>query len=104
MLHQVTLLLLLYISPSHQVPLIPPPRLDTDIAVNQLLSQNMKKGGFILLEPNTELVSEHPPGSGRVVVLQTGPEFLTNDTEEVVPNDITRELLVEAIERPELEI
>eukprot|EP00092_Neocalanus_flemingeri_P047969 GFUD01054567.1.p1 GENE.GFUD01054567.1~~GFUD01054567.1.p1 ORF type:complete len:132 (+),score=34.04 GFUD01054567.1:35-430(+) len=75
-----------------------PPRLDDDTHVNILLSQKAENGGLRQLDPNTELVAEHPPGSGSVIVLQTGyTEFVPKSTEEnrEVINAINRELIEE---------
>ena len=41
-----------------------PPSLADDTRVNTLLSLNAKHGGFRRLDPSSELVREHPPGSG----------------------------------------
>ena len=44
---------------------LPPPRLDDDTAINDLLSQKDCDGVLQLLHPQTELVAEQPLGSGR---------------------------------------
>ena len=42
-----------------------PPSLAGDTLVNTLLSQNSKHAGLRRLEKDSELIREHPPGSGR---------------------------------------
>ena len=42
-----------------------PRTLEGDTRVNSLFSQKTKSGGFVQLDPHTELVAEDPPGSGR---------------------------------------
>merc|ERR1712013_157171 len=44
---------------------IPPPSLADDTLVNRLLSEKRRTGGLRQVDRNTELVTEHPPGSGR---------------------------------------
>ena len=44
---------------------IPPPSLADDTLVNRLLSEKRRTGGLRQVDRNTELVAEHPPGSGR---------------------------------------
>ena len=49
-----------------------PPSLAGDTRVNTLLSLNAKHGGLRRLDPSSELVREHPPGSGRWVTVDIG--------------------------------
>eukprot|EP00092_Neocalanus_flemingeri_P053371 GFUD01062702.1.p1 GENE.GFUD01062702.1~~GFUD01062702.1.p1 ORF type:complete len:139 (+),score=31.79 GFUD01062702.1:46-417(+) len=90
----ITVLFFLSVCSSHPYN---PPRLDDDTHVNILLSQKAQNGGFWQLNPNTELVYEHPPESGSVTILQTRTEFAPKSTEEdkEVVNDIKRELIEE---------
>merc|ERR1712013_254442 len=54
---------------------IPPPSLADDTLVNRLLSEKRRTGGLRQVDRNTELVTEHPPGSGRVLPVKSGSEF-----------------------------
>ena len=91
---------------------VKPPNLADDTFVNTLVSQKRKSGGFVQLHHQTELVAEHPIGSGRqsiitifskdivrflayfrVVVIQSGPEFYPELSQEFAKNDLTRKLL-----------
>merc|ERR1712013_798765 len=54
---------------------IPPPSLADDTLVNRLLSEKRRTGGLRQVDRNTELVTEHPPGSGRVFPVKSGSEF-----------------------------
>merc|ERR1711972_170383 len=95
-MYEQHLLLILLLSPfalSTEWQPLRPPSLAEDTLVNKLLSQNREKGGLNQLEPETELVSEHPHGSGRVIVLQSGPEFVPEYLLADVPNDKDRGLI-----------
>merc|ERR1712038_223353 len=80
---------------------IPPPSLAGDTLVNKLLSEKRRTGGLRQVDRNTELVAEHPPGSGRVYpikpVLPTKPgsEFTPSTYHNDVVNDLTREIVEE---------
>eukprot|EP00090_Calanus_glacialis_P016780 TRINITY_DN26252_c0_g1_i1.p1 TRINITY_DN26252_c0_g1~~TRINITY_DN26252_c0_g1_i1.p1 ORF type:complete len:114 (-),score=24.85 TRINITY_DN26252_c0_g1_i1:67-408(-) len=74
---------------------VKPPNLADDTFVNTLVSQKRKSGGFVQLHHQTELVAEHPIGSGRVVVIQSGPEFPPEFPQGAAENDLTIELLTE---------
>ena len=46
-----------------------PPSLADDTFVNTLVSQKRKSGGFVQIHHQTELVAEHPIGSGRYCII-----------------------------------
>ena len=58
---QFLLLLLFFFSLCSCQQQNPPPLLEDDAIINDMVSES---GGFIGLHPETELVSEQPPGSG----------------------------------------
>merc|ERR1711971_1070864 len=89
----LTILLLLTLSSCQEWA--SPPSLADDTLVNTILSEKRKSGGLSLIHQNTELVAEHPPGSGRVIVLQSGPEFTPEYVHKEDANDIARELIEE---------
>merc|ERR1719232_1422975 len=74
---------------------IPPPSLADDTLVNRLLSEKRRTGGLRQVDRNTELVAEHPPGSGRVFPVKTGFEFTPTNYHNDVVNDLTREIIEE---------
>merc|ERR1711971_682366 len=87
----LTILLLLTLSSCQEWA--SPPSLADDTLVNNILSEKRKSGGLSLIYQNTELVAEHPPGSGRVIVLQSGSEFSPEYLQKEDANDIARELI-----------
>merc|ERR1711970_785523 len=77
---------------------IPPPSLAGDTLVNKLLSEKRRTGGLRQVDRNTELVAEHPPGSGRVLPLKPvkpGSKFTPSNFHNDVMNDLTREIVEE---------
>merc|ERR1719233_457164 len=77
---------------------IPPPSLAGDTLVNRLLSEKRRTGGLRQVDRNTELVAEHPPGSGRVYPIKhikPGSEFTPSNFHSDVVNDLTREIVEE---------
>eukprot|EP00092_Neocalanus_flemingeri_P049577 GFUD01057019.1.p1 GENE.GFUD01057019.1~~GFUD01057019.1.p1 ORF type:complete len:127 (+),score=33.73 GFUD01057019.1:26-382(+) len=94
MRHFIAVFICLSLSTCQQINQLNPPRLDDDTLVNNLFDQNEK-------HPNTELVSENPPGSGIVVVLQSGPEFTLAPFQETFDNGINGEKLVKETDKTE---
>merc|ERR1712013_178308 len=74
---------------------IPPSSLADDTLVNRLLSEKRRTGGLRQVDRNTELVAEHPPGSGRVFPVKSGSEFTPTNNHNDVVNDLTREIIEE---------
>merc|ERR1719350_325506 len=93
MRHVLAILLLLPLSSC--LEWASPPSLADNTLVNTFLSEKRKSAGLSQIIQNTELVAEHPPGSGRVIVLESGPEFEPKYLQKEDANDIARELLEE---------